>query len=324
FLLLNWWVGPRKWAFTWAAGIAGVSFLPWLLYVLPIYQTRGVEANLNWAHRNLFSAVPALFFNFLGGWQFGSYRLSVLAIAASAVIHLGLLMLFWLYRDRFWPLRASARMIQRWFWPAVVLTAIPVVVLLGFSVVVARAFEARFILGAVIPYSIALFLLCVACGRAGQFALLCILLPWKLVDVGASIYGEMQPDAARQSLEFAAERARPGDVVLVENPNRVGVVYWEWVRRLHRTERIVTVPAPPSDPLRMRVLEPVPVERLPLDGVERMWVFLDAPPPPPALAGDLAARGFFPTEVTSNERVRSFRGIPGVVVLFERKSGILP
>ncbi len=318
FVVLNWLYGRRKWAFLLAAVVPAVAFLPWLLYVLPIYQSRGLAPNLNWVHQSLLSAIASLFFNFLGGVRLGSLSRTNWAIAASILVHLGLLIMFWFHRARFWPPRTAAEGGQRWFWPAVLLAAIPLSILLSFSLVVARAFEARFVLGAVIPYSIAVFLLCQSCGRAGRIALLCVLLPWKIIAIGNSLYFETKPDAARQTVEFVAAHARAGDLLLVENPNAAGLFYWEWVRRLHRSERIDALPALPDDPLRMRTLPSVPADRLELSGIERIWIFQSGPKLQPEVAGALAARGFFSTEDASRTIQR---GAPGVskLALLERK-----
>jgi hypothetical protein len=48
FVVVNWLFGPRRRAFIVAAAAAGISFLPWFLYVLPVYQARGLQTNLWW------------------------------------------------------------------------------------------------------------------------------------------------------------------------------------------------------------------------------------------------------------------------------------
>ncbi len=312
FVVWNWLQGPRKLAFTLAAAIPGLAYLPWLWYVLPVYLDRGLAYNLTWVHQNLWKAIPVLALSFLGGYQFDSYRCGLIVLAVSALIHFGLLVLLWRNRSRFWPPRSEAGAAQRWFWAAVLLAALPVSILFGFSLVVARAFEARFVLGAMIPYSIALFLLCQLSGRVGRVVLLCLLLPWRIGSVGNSIYLNWEPSGLRTTVEFVAAQARASDLLLMEDPNHSSAFYWEWVRRLHRSERIVVLEDALGNPARIAPIKPTPLAGVNLDGVQRIWLFQSTVENRHRLVAEaLATRGFFPVP----------QGSPGItdIMLFERK-----
>jgi hypothetical protein len=328
-VVLNWLAGPRKWTFTLAAAVPALAFLPWFLYVLPVYESRGLEANLTWAHENLLTSIPSLFANFLGGSRISSYRVRITVTALAAVVHLGLLVLLWWNRARFWPPRGAAGREQRWFWSAVVLAGVPIAALFAFSVAVNRAFEARFILGAAIPYSIAIFLLCELSGRAGRIVLLCVLLPWRVVGIANSVLTNWAPSDTRRGVEHVAAQIRPGDLLLVDAPDYGSVIYWEWNRRLHRSEPIAVLPADPLQPSLLGVIPPTPLERLDLSGVTRVWFLQSGSALKSRLADALAARGFFPAVTSSapaslnSSAARKApppgaTGIPGLL-LFERK-----
>ncbi len=311
FVLLNWLLGPRKWAFTVAAGIPALAFLPWFLYVLPVYGTRGLEPNLSWVHQSMLSAIPAFFSNFLGAFNTTNYRLRVLIILASSAIHLALLVLLWWNRARFWPPRRDADATQRWFWSALVLAGVPLLILLTFSIVKNGAFEARFVLGASIAYSIFLFLSCQLSGRAGRIVLLCVLLPWRIAVAVNSVFHYAEPELARQSVEFIAGQVRPGDLLLVDGPPFGNIVYWDWTRHFHRSERVATLAPDPPGHYLAAIIDPVPIARMDLNGVSRIWFIQRQPRKRPDVAEALAARGFLPAPRDDSR--------PGTPLLFERK-----
>ncbi|MCL4523395.1 MAG: hypothetical protein M1451_05720 [Acidobacteria bacterium] len=295
FLVLNWLQGPRKLAFTIASFVPGIAFLPWFFYVLPVYLERLLSANLTWVHKKLISALPALFFNFLGPWAVQNFSLNRMLIAVSAVLHLGLLVLWWLNRRSFGSPLRPADAAQRWFWVAFILTGLPVAILFGFSVVAARAFEARFVLGAVLSYNIFLFLLCRLSGRAGWIALLCVLIPWKLVSIGTAIHFTVAPDPARERLEFVVSQVRAGDMLLLDNPNHNAGYSWEWLRRMQRTEPFAVLPDEAGRPQLLVAAPPTPLERLELSGIQRIWVLQAGREPRHGLTESLTVRGFLPS-----------------------------
>ncbi|MBI3664060.1 MAG: hypothetical protein HY234_13545 [Acidobacteria bacterium] len=312
FVMLNWLFGRRKITFTLAAAVPALAFLPWFLYVLPVYHARGLDSNLHWVHKSLASATASLFYNFLGSFPAAGYRIRLIGIALAAAIHLGLLILWWRNRTRFWPLRGENEFSRQWFWMAALFAAVPLLVLFVFSVTVARSLEARFVLGAMIPYLIVVFLLCQLSGRAGRIALLAVLLPWKIVGIAGSVVEARRPSIVRQGVEFAAGRVRPGDLLLADAPGLGSVLYWEWNRRLHRSERIEALSSDLPTAIRMAGVTPRPFDRLDLDGVSRIWVFRNREEEDPGLVGAMAARGFVPVP-------QGATGVPRLL-LFERKT----
>jgi hypothetical protein len=309
FVLANWLFGRRKWIFTAAAAVCGLLFLPWVLYVIPIYRTRGLEPNLTWVHRNLISAVADFLGQLLGVVELPASlsRFRIPALVALAV-HLLLLLLAWKFRARLWPLRGDNENQRHWFWSSAVITAVPVAILLAFSVVVARAFEARFVLGVLPAYWLAVFLLCQLSGRAGWVLLLGVLLPWKLLSVGTGLYANWQPDWPRQATSAVAQQVRPADLLLTADTDSGNLIYWEWTRRLQRDARLETLPTLGLNAANLSVLNPVELEKLRLDGVSRIWLFYQRSDTRDPIVRFLATRGFAP-------RPDALPGVPSVLLL---------
>jgi hypothetical protein len=80
---------------------------------------------------------------------------------------------------------------------------------------------------------------------------------------------------------------------------------------LHRFERVESLPPLRNEAVRLSALPPVPVDRLDLTGIQRIWVFQSSPQEREGLAGALAPRGFVPAPQPA---VKTFE-----LKLYERK-----
>jgi hypothetical protein len=267
FFLANWLCGPRRWAFSMAAAIPVLAFLPWLLYVLPVYESRGVEENVGWVTKDWVIAIGDLSYGMLGG----SYAIPVerrfRAMVAAAAIHLVLLLLAGLAAVRYGPPQRSAEASARWFWASASVGGVPLVLAFGFSLAVVLSLHWRFLLGILPAYALFLVLACQVTGRLGRAMLYGVLLPWSLI---MAAYGHVmsEPHAARGlALRLAEERQAPGLILCDEFCNEF---YWEWSIRAARPERIerllnqaqrgwVTIV-----PVRVR-------EEIPAAELERIW-----------------------------------------------------
>ena len=286
FWIVNWLYGARRWAFTAATALTGLVYLPWLLYVLPVYVADGLATKVAWVnkpHRAL-AALPSFYLGYLNvpGLRFAQ-------IAAAAVVHLALFWLAWRTVRRLWPPRRDSENQARWFWTAALLAGVPIVLLFGFSVVVTPVFHPRFVLGALPGYWLLVVLLGEFGGRAGRVMLYGIVLPWVLVSIGVALGQSLVPTPVRQGTLLLARELRPTDLILCSGVGNQ--MYWEWTRRLGRSGRIEVLRPGPTD-WRLSVLPQTDLDGLDLGGVGRVWFFYSAEKAVAPVKEFLAAQGF--------------------------------
>jgi hypothetical protein len=287
FVTVNWLFGPRQRAFIVAAVAAGISFLPWFLYVFPVYQSRGLQTNLWWVQMliaNPVLGIGSVAYEYLGAlhWSYGS-RVALSAVACG--VHLLLAACAWKSLRR---LSRPARVTDgqtRWLWISALLAAVPILLLLLFSVSYMPALAPRFVLGILPAYWLLLVMLGELGGRLGHGVLLGIVLPWVLLSSGKSVIDHVSATPLRQHTTLAATEGDAADLILCD-ADVANAVYWEVARRHGNRGRIeflrVKSPEEESQIVRHRSrkqderLAVLPLRDLPqinLDRINRIWYF---------------------------------------------------
>jgi hypothetical protein len=247
FVAANWIYGKRRAAFTAAGLIAGLSFLPWALYVLPVYESRGLDTNLWWIHlllRNPLHGLATIALYHLGEIPFlGSPKIQA---AAAVLVHLLFAAVSWRAIRWLWQRPDQAGNAAPWLGISLLITGIPVVLLFVFSVVVTPALHYRFLMGILPSYWLLMVLLAESGGRASRVALYGLIVPWVFLSTGISVADRLRPSSIRQGTLALDRQIRQSDLILCYS--ECNSVYWEWARRLGRPERIVGLRQAWTDP----------------------------------------------------------------------------
>jgi hypothetical protein len=310
FVAANWFYGARRWAFAGAALAAGLTFLPWLLYVLPVYLDRGLYMNLAWVKREPHVAVAQMPVEFLGyiapsenlfpglGWLH-PWTLRIAEEIAAGLVHVVLVLAAWRGIRRL-PCQTDARDgMARWLWPMMLLVAVPAALLYAFSLLSTPAFHARFLTGTLPAYWLSLVLLGEIGGRPGRSILYGIILPWALMSSVVAVFESRVPSPVRRATLEVAPEARSGDLILCDKFTEAAV-YWEWTRRLGRSGRLEALE--PGE----HWLSQVPkkrLEQLDLHGVDRVWFFSGDETKAKLVPEFFRARGFAPQTRLHDESV---------------------
>ena len=302
FVAVNWWYGPRRWVFTAAAVFPGFAFLPWFLYVLPVYLKRGLQPNVAWVDQASHRAAAKLPYFFLSnvpaGWNpfaatgwVQKAELQSYLIVVAGVIHLVLFGLAWRTIRQLWPpLREGDRAAQ-WFWTAALLFGMPVLLLYGFSVAITPTFHARFLIGVLPGYWLLMALLAQFGGRAGRAMLYGVVFPWVLVSVCVGLVQNLAPSPVREGTLLVSREIRETDLILCSGEPVVGAqVYWEWTRRLAQPGRIEILSSRAI--WWASILPQKDLKELNLYGVDRVWFFYSNPKAADQMSNFLAAHGF--------------------------------
>lgn len=306
FLPVNWLFGPRRWSFTIAAGVAGLSFIPWLAYVLPVYESRGLDSNLWWVHMLLpraYEGIALLLSEYLGGIP-GPKNFRIALIAVAAALHLLLLVSAWRSVRRLWPPVRNAGEQRRWFWVVASLAGVPVLLLYAFSIVYTPAFASRFVLGILPAYWLLMTLLSELGGRWGARLIYGAVLPWVLISAGISLVTSLLPSPVLERTRAIAAEFQPDDLVISER-DQSNSLYWEIAHRRGRDVRFEVLPkkrsdGPKSTPERLgeeqgerlSVFPYRDLSQIDLQGVRRVWVLYSSKDVPGSVAAFLTPRGF--------------------------------
>ncbi len=307
FVVADWFYGPRpelaplslRWSFVFMAGFVALTMVPWLLYVWPVFETRGLEHNLGWVRSPhvVLGQLPFFFLSYIhpGFNPFDELRelppvnVRVVAYLLASGAHLALAALAWHGFRRGEIAGAEASRVREWLGPLAVLVMLPIAVLYAFSVVVHPALDPRFLLVLLPAYWLLLVLAAEAGGEGGRWMLFGIVLPWVLLSVAVTLPAAGS-SPVRLAVEAVAAQHRPGDLLMAEC--RAGVnVWWEWTHRLGRTEELqafgcqrwrwwVKGVSTPKD------------EELLLDGVKRVWFVFVREEERERLEAVLTGRGF--------------------------------
>jgi hypothetical protein len=272
FVVVNWIYGNRRIVFTAAAAVVGLAMLPWVLFVLPVYEGRGLEPNVAWVTRYPINGVAMLSTFFLGPFPFPIPR--ILDALMGTVLYVLLFVLAWKAIKRLWPPRVAATPAERWFWAGLVIVVVPVVVLFLFSVAVTPAFHPRFIFGIMPSYWLVLALLGQFGGRAARGVLYGAFIPLVLISAGGILVAQRKPTEVRQAGTILSQEARPDDLILCNGRSGGSELRWDWQRRLGRSSRLEILALPPPAGVNPGPPE-VRLEGLNLDGIGRVWVFYD-------------------------------------------------
>lgn len=306
FFTVNWLFGPRRLLFTAAAAIPVLCFVPWVLFVLPVYQSRGLETNLWWVRMLLaepHKGLALMAYEYLGTMPVpGAWR--YVAAAGAALIHLLLLVFAIGSFRRMWPPRRDSEPARRWFWVVALLAGVPVALLFLFSVVYTPALASRFLIGILPAYWLLVVMMAEMGARRGLWLLYGVMLPWVLISSTATLIRNLESHPVRKRIETVAREMRPGDIIVcldeLANP-----VFWELTHRLGREAPIQALaPQVDADELsvfqrqgfeqgeRLSVIPYRPVNEIGLEGVRRVWLFHNSAAPPDTIAEHLAAHGF--------------------------------
>ena len=276
FIAANWLGGPRRGAFLCAAaGVFGL-LAPWLLYVFPVYERRGLAANLAWVDTPLVSLLklPALFLSWMPtGWDPFEYRRlpipvwAALGLAAIAV-HVALFVAARKQLRRMSTPRANGQEASRWLLVSALIVGIPVLLLFATSLVFTPVLDARFVAGALPAYGLLLGVLGEWGGTKGRGILYAVVVPWVLASVAVTLpRARVWP--VRAGLEVVSAEFRAGDLLLADC--QVGVqAWWEW-RRLGASGRLEALRCPARQWWLPEVTARDP-EALDLGRVQRVWL----------------------------------------------------
>jgi hypothetical protein len=305
FLLLNWLLGPRRRVFTIAACVPGLAFLPWVAFVLPVYESRGLDSNLWWVHMLLprsHEAMALMLADYLGEIP-GPRTLRVGLAVTATLLHLVLFVFAWRSIRRVWPPRPDADSRARWFWVMAVLAGVPVVLLYLFSVVYTPAFAARFLLGITPAYWLLLVMMSEFGGRGGSRLIYGPVLVWVLASIGVALVIALQSSPIVDRTRTLAAELRPTDLVISERLHSNGL-YWEIAHRQGRPVRFLVFDAdrhekPSSGPEqrgeeqgeRLSIFRYSDFGRVDLSGVERVWL-IHKSKDAAAYEASLASRGW--------------------------------
>jgi hypothetical protein len=318
FFAVNWMFGPRRLLFAAVSVIPALYFVPWVLFVLPVYHSRGLETNLWWVRMLLaepYKGLVSMVYEYLGPMPVsGAWRYVVAACAA--LIHLLLLVFAIRSFRRMWPPRRDSDPARRWFWVVALLAGVPVALLLLFSVMYTPALASRFLIGILPAYWLLLVMLGEMGGRRGLWLLYGVMLPWVLISSTAALIGNLEPHPVRARIETVAREMEPGDIIVcldeLANP-----VFWELTHRLEREAPIrALAPQVDSDELsvyqrqgieqgeRLSVIPYRAMDEIDIEGGRRVWLFHNAATPPETIAGHLAAHGFVQERTDGGESPR--------------------
>jgi len=283
FFTVNWFFGVRRGAFTLASAVPALAFLPWVVYVFPVYAARGLETNLWWVEMLLaqpYKGLAMMAYEFLGSFPVEG-RGRYVAVGAAVLVHLALLVAATPAVRRLWP--PARQQEAQWLWTLVVFVGVPVVLLCVFSLAYTPALAPRFLLVVLPAYWLLLILLTEFAGRRGRWLLYGVIVPWVAVSAVWSTADSLRTPPLRRHVEQMARQMEPGDLVLCD-PDLANHVYWELRHRSGRQARVEAAPVRSLEGLspverraaeqaaRLSVIPARPPEKVGLQDVRRVWL----------------------------------------------------
>ena len=296
FVIVNCIYGSRHWTFLLTAMVVAIIFLPWALYVFPVYQARGLDANLPWVAKDLRVAIARMPFGLMGRpLPFFAPQVRTWLVLLADALHLLLLVVAWRSIQRMWPPRAGQPDTTRWFWTVTLLAVIPIVLLFAFSVAVRPALQERFVYGVLPAYWLLVVLLSELGGRMGRVVLLGLVVPWAVSVVGTDVVLEQRwrPRPVRLATRILEGELGRADLVVCEGAALGNQFYWEWTRRVQRPARIRVLPPRPTNAW-LSVLPQSELATEDLRGMDRVWLLSQTEAKRRAVAEFLAVQGFEP------------------------------
>jgi hypothetical protein len=272
FVIADWLCGTRRIAFTAAAAGVGVAMFPWLVYIYPVWHSRGLEPNVAWVGQSTLRGVAELPLIFMGTPPIPLAR-GFLALA-GVLLHLLLLALGWKAIRRLWPPRPGAPTGERWLCVGLVLTGVPILILFLFSEFITPSFHPRFILGVLPSYWLSLVLLGEFGGRLVRGILYGVFIPWVLISAGANLVQQRKPSPVRQVAVLLAQEAFADDLILCNGRGGGNALDWEWKHLIGRTSRLEIVAVPLTQD-EFAGPPQISLDALDLNGLNRVWVFYE-------------------------------------------------
>lgn len=263
FVLLTWWRGPERKSLTVAAAIPAVIFCAWLIYVFPVFASRGVGDNLRWVDPSLGRAIFIAPFHLLTmipsgsnaahvDWWGGLPGMKYLVFGAAGInaVLIGLAYLN----------RRNTRVDHRWLGPLTVLGFGPAVMLAGASLFIGPAFHTRFLLGSLPVYWLWAAVLADEGGTLGKMILRAVILPAVLLAVFLPLRYDLEESPLREAVAKIARDHQPGDVVAIASHVDLQT-YWE----LRKAGLSVPIEVIPASPVFRRFVAPI-------EDAPRVWV----------------------------------------------------
>ena len=274
--------GPRRRSFYVACAIAASAWLPWLLFVLPVYEQRGIETNLWWVRLflpNPLEALGQLPAALMGDFGRTGWKGIVIALLALA-LH-GLLIGLAVWRGKPGNTKHVDKASPEWWaWPMLALVTIPVLILFVYSIIRTPALNVRFVLGIVPPYWLLVGSLSDLAERPGRWILYGAFLPWLLVSTAQELRIIARPHPLRSVAAEIGDSIKPGDALLCVG--ECNSFYWEWAHRYRQTTPVRRIsPGEPASLVdidqqsseqgeRLNVVPVVPIDKA-LDA-ETIWL----------------------------------------------------
>ena len=289
FWAANWLCGPRRWAFTVAAAIPALAFLPWFLYVLPVYEVRGLAPNVAWVPKRFPVGVGYLQYGLLGVFPDGSLPVLAVFVLLAGLVHLLLFYSALKMVRRCWPPRSGLHTAVRWFWVGVLLAGLPLAMIILFSLIVIPSLASRFVLGVLPAYWLVVVLVWQESGRLGKIMLYGVALVWVVsVAVAALVRMDTHLPPREAALVLASEQ-RPSDLILCSTS--CNEFYWELTHHFGRNGRIEVLG---PGPLYWLTVPPQLFDLATLDPktAARVWLFADSKTEADTLVDAFAQHGF--------------------------------
>jgi hypothetical protein len=171
------------------------------------------------------------------------------------------------------------------------LVAVPAAVLLLVSLVSQPVMSARYLLVGLPAMLLLIAQLTGISGRPGR-VMAAIVTVWIMVSAGYSLKLNVAPAFARESSRYLDTHLEQNDIIIAAHHWAIGwEYYWEWTRRLGRTEPVNILPGEQPEWLR-DILPARDLDSLSLDTVQRIWLLSLRRVLTEDVTAELAGRGF--------------------------------
>jgi hypothetical protein len=304
-VVATWLLGPRRLAFTIAAVVAIASLIPWIAYVYPVFQERGIQANVGAIAEDPTRALLRLPFFLLTGDSPGvaspleeAYSVGIPRALpwAALLLFAGLIGAGLAGAVGRWKARSGPRpRLDEWRLAALAMVVLPTIVLYGFSLAAEPVVTARYLLACLPAVWLLLVLAGDAGGRPGRWLLLAVT-AWVVLSAGYVTRLHLPISAARAATNYLAVHRRDTDRVIAARHTAIGwQVHWEWTRRLGRTERIEILPSPQPEWL-SGIVPARSLDEIDLAGASRVWYIDQGRRSAESFVEPMAQRGFVPED----------------------------
>jgi hypothetical protein len=333
FLLVTLLQGPNRKAFIVASLVPALMILPWVAYVLAVYEPTGnlVPPSLQWItrhelHQGL-TDLPVAFQTYIEAgsdpfadpvpimqpeiWQLLKYAVWILCL-------LFVVLIVWNRKNfTFGPDDSDAG--ARWFWRLFLIAGVPVAALLLVSLLLAPMMHPRFLTGILPVYWLVYALIIQLTGRPGRLLGYFALVPLVLSTSVVVTANNLDRSGIRARVQEVADDFRDRDAVLSDSA--IGAhVFWEWRGVQHRTEPVIVVRAgevghiPYRERRRQNVVPYHNLEDIPLGNIRRVWYFYSNLKESQKAERYFSNLGFQPITLTSVDRQDNQFGLLKFVV----------